>query len=159
MAYPATLGGLDGADAKCNAAAQAASLPGTFKAWLSDGYTDAISRLADVGPWYRVGASVVAFEGKAKLTSPPLASLAFDERGTALASGEVVWTGTASDGTRANDLTVIAASDKECAGWTDITGADTTAGNPTATTSDWTQMVLNDVACVGSTLHLYCFQQ
>src|SRR5262245_56445509 len=45
LKYPAALGGLTGADAKCNAAAQAAGLPGTYKAWLSDGYTNALTRL------------------------------------------------------------------------------------------------------------------
>jgi hypothetical protein len=34
--YDGAMGGLDGADAKCQALADAAGLPGTFKAWLSD---------------------------------------------------------------------------------------------------------------------------
>ncbi len=34
--YPGNLGGLTGADAKCQTQAMAASLPGTYKVWLSD---------------------------------------------------------------------------------------------------------------------------
>ena len=34
--YDGAMGGLDGADAKCQALAAAAGLPGTFRAWLSD---------------------------------------------------------------------------------------------------------------------------
>ena len=39
--YTANLGGIAGADAKCQARANAAGLPGTFKAWISDSTTDA----------------------------------------------------------------------------------------------------------------------
>ncbi len=43
--YDGNLGGLTGADAKCQARAVAAGLTGTWKAWLSDGSTSAASRL------------------------------------------------------------------------------------------------------------------
>src|SRR4029077_17175057 len=39
------LGGLTGADPKCQSLATAAVLPGTYKAWLSDDTTSAASRL------------------------------------------------------------------------------------------------------------------
>ncbi len=41
VAYPGNLGGIAGADAKCQSRADAAGLPGTFKAWISDSTTDA----------------------------------------------------------------------------------------------------------------------
>ena len=43
--YKGNLGGLAGADAKCQTRANAASLGGTWKAWLSDSTTSAASRL------------------------------------------------------------------------------------------------------------------
>jgi hypothetical protein len=98
--YNGNLGGLAGADQKCMTAAQAAVLGGTWKAWLSDGSTDAINRIAEVGPWYRLGSSnVKLFNNKANLTTLPLDSVQVNEDGVSVSGG--VWTGTVVGGTRA----------------------------------------------------------
>jgi hypothetical protein len=59
--YTGDLGGLAGADAKCQALADAASLGGTYKAWLSSSTVDARDRLTHFGkPYVLVDGSVVA---------------------------------------------------------------------------------------------------
>lgn len=60
--YGADLAGLTGADAKCQALATAASLSGTYKAWLSDDNTNAATRLAHATVAYVLvdGSTVVA---------------------------------------------------------------------------------------------------
>lgn len=59
--YYGDLGGLDGADAKCQALADAAGLFGEYKAWLSDATTSAESRLNhNPRPYILVDGTVVA---------------------------------------------------------------------------------------------------
>lgn len=54
-------GGLAGADAKCQASADAASLGGTFMAWLSTSTTSAADRLVHAGvPYTRVDGTLIA---------------------------------------------------------------------------------------------------
>jgi hypothetical protein len=58
---PPDLGGLSGADAICNARAAAASLPGTYRAYLSDSSVDAVDRLTRSSGQYKlVDGTVVA---------------------------------------------------------------------------------------------------
>lgn len=50
--YPGNLGGLIGADEKCNTLAQAEGLPGLYKAWLSTASVAAATRLThNPGPY------------------------------------------------------------------------------------------------------------
>jgi hypothetical protein len=72
--YTGDLGGLSGADAKCQALAEAASLPGTYKAWLSDGFTSAATRLThSTGPYTLPDGTLVANDW-GQLTSGSLIS-------------------------------------------------------------------------------------
>jgi hypothetical protein len=54
--YDGNLGGLGGADSKCQSLADAVSLPGTFKAVLSDSNNDVSARLPAKRGWVRVDA-------------------------------------------------------------------------------------------------------
>lgn len=101
--FSGNLGGLSGADAKCNAAAQSAGLAGTFVAWLSDSNADAITRVQDFGPWSLVGGQMV-FSNKASLATGPSVAPNQDERG-AQVQGQV-WTGTAGGGLMASTACV-----------------------------------------------------
>jgi hypothetical protein len=47
------IGGLEGADSKCQDAADAAGMPGMYRAWLSVGGEDARDRLGDASGWAR----------------------------------------------------------------------------------------------------------
>src|SRR5262249_23852873 len=59
--YTGNLGGLSGADAKCQSLATSAGHTGTFKAWLSDDLVDAKSRLTHaMMPYVLVDGTIVA---------------------------------------------------------------------------------------------------
>ena len=138
--FPARLGlviaaptGLQSADAICNKAAQDAHLGGTFKAWLSDSTTDAIDRIADVGPWYFVDGVTKVFENKANLMTTPLVAIDVTETGAPLLGPGTPWTGTELGGrksTQAND---------RCSDWTSTSAtAGGLRGSTGATDSQWT---------------------
>jgi hypothetical protein len=90
------LGGLIGADQFC----QSGALNGVWKAWLSDSTTNAIDRIADVGPWITM-TGLVAFANKAQLTQTPSAIIEYDQQGGIVAASSY-WTGTRVGGTVAH---------------------------------------------------------
>jgi hypothetical protein len=97
----AAASGLQGGDNLCSSAASAASLGGTWKAFLSDSTIDAISRIADVGPWFQLDGSKT-FASKAALAQPALVYVTIDELGMSNGnSGH--WTGSVAAGARATD--------------------------------------------------------
>src|SRR5262249_33563181 len=126
--FNGNLGGLAGADAKCDAAAQSAGLPGTFVAWLSDSHTDAISRVQDVGPWSLIGGQTV-FSNKASLATGPSVAPNQDEQGHQV-QGQV-WTGTVGGGLMAST---------NCVDWTADTASDSGVGGDSGGTADWTSV-------------------
>ena len=105
--------GLEGADAKCNALAVEANLPGEFKAWLSDSVSrDLSSRFAPSEYEYRLVDGTVIATGfddllDGQLTSP--IQLTEDSNQVPIDSG--MWTGTLEDGTWAGP-------GKVCDDWT-----------------------------------------
>jgi hypothetical protein len=112
---PSALRGLEGADQSCLDAATRAGLGGSWKAWLSDSHTDAIDRIADVGPWYRTDpTSTLVFPDKLSLTGQPLSQLMWNEFGKSIFEGDPfgtaevsshAWTGTGRGGRRSMGLT------------------------------------------------------
>jgi len=156
--YPADLrsagGGSDGlaaGDKLCNTAAQAATLGGTWKAWLSGtslaGTTDAADRIAEAGPWYRLDGQK-AFNNKANLMTAPLVPLNVDENRRQIILPAEVWTGTRVGG-RASAL--------DCNGW----GGGAFNGNATTGSTDgvdqrWTDATLTRCA---EKARLYCLEQ
>jgi hypothetical protein len=143
------LGGLAGADAICQARANAASLGGTWKAWLSDATTSAASRhTQSTAPYQLVGGGVVA-NNWTDLTNGGIGGpIQRDENGTVLAAGEV-WTGTTtsggSDPATCNNWTSSAAAQFGEYGRNNTSGAGWTAATGTR-------------ACNGAK-RLYCFEQ
>ena len=98
--YSGDLGGLAGADEKCQQRAVAAGLPGTFRAWLSDGTTSASARLThSTLPYVRVDGVQVA-DNWADLTDGGLgAAIVVDELGVDIQMNDSeVWTATSSNG-------------------------------------------------------------
>ena len=149
--YTGNLGGLAGADSKCNSSAQGAGVTGTWKAWLSDdGTANAIDRIADVGPWFLVGTTTKAFNNKANLTSVPLHAIDRNEQGALVDSTNniPVWTGTASGGTRTTNT---------CFGWTTATIA-TSQGSTgyVQVAASWTAASISN--CSASN-RIYCIEQ
>ncbi len=98
---PQALGGLEGADEKCQALADAADLPGTFVAWLSDSKTDAKDRLGSARGWVRTDGKPFV-DTVADLTSGThFYSPQLDENATKISDFPApVVTGTAADGTK-----------------------------------------------------------
>lgn len=91
--------GIEGADALCQLAADAAELGGTFKAFLGDSSRQAGDDLADVGPWFTVpdgaGFAEKVFNNKANLATSPLVGVVNDERGMPV--DEAFWVGDGTD--------------------------------------------------------------
>jgi len=146
----ATLGGVTGADAKCQTAAQGANLGGTWKAWLSDATTNAIDRIAEVGPWLTLEGpgrpSQIAFNNKANLATQPFVDIEVTEQGMAVIGlPELVWTGTATGGMR---TTLV------CTSWSMNVGAGTVGDANDA--ADWTNY--RSEPCTASA-RLYCLEQ
>lgn len=150
MTSGGNLGGLATADAHCGDLATAAGLPGTFKAWLSDGTTSVAQRFTHhAGPYYRVheGAVIVVAVDWADLTNglDPYA-IGNDEHGQP--AGALIWTGTLITG---------AAAANHCRGWTSNSTADVgMRGNSSASFYDWT--AYGDGVCDANGRY-YCVEQ
>jgi hypothetical protein len=138
--------GIAAGDAICQARATAAGLgdPSSFKAWLSDGFIDAIDRFANDGLWVRPDGVTIA-QNKADLTDGVLfAPINVNEMGDYM-SNWVVWTGTVSSGTT---------SGIDCGDWTvGFSGTDGSYG-PSNTFRGWTQSSI--VSCNFASARLYC---
>jgi hypothetical protein len=146
------LGGIAGADATCQQLAAAEGLGGVWGAWLSDATTDAIDRLYGEGPFVLVGTGAVVAATRAELTSGTLQS-PIDRSEAGVFTSGAVWTGTDSDGTRAD-------SGNFCDGWSDATSASFgQTGSTSGTNSFWTNgnQVFCDVSSVP--VRIFCFEQ
>ncbi len=113
--YQGNLGGLAGADAKCQARADAAGLQGTFKAWLSDSTTHAKDRLVNSpNPYVRTDGALISDSWGAgfsfvcpvdqfqcfsfEVHLQPINVNEFGQVVRELSGNGVVWTGTNPDG-------------------------------------------------------------
>jgi hypothetical protein len=136
--------GLEGADNLCRTAATGGGLGGSWKAWLSDSSTNAIDRIADVGPWYALDGKLV-FNNKAGLATTPVNAIRVDQNGNAW--GGEVWTGTSVGGSKSGSC---------CLDWTstDSAGVDATIGSSGYNWTDtaWTRICSNKC-------FLYCIEQ
>jgi len=163
MQYGANLGGLGGADAKCQALATASSLSGTYKAWLSDDTTSAATRLAHAKVAYVLpdGSTVVANDW-AGLTSGTLAHAIdrTEDGGTPATTSycslttPTVFSNTLPSGTQD-------AVGFNCTNWTGA-GTKVNLGNANATDLHWsTWCSANATAyCDGTNVAaLYCIEQ
>ena len=142
------LGGILGADIKCQTAANDASLGGTYKAWVSTTAVQALSRFTQRKVEYRridgalVAKNIDELASKKTLLNP----ISLTENGMVLADDEPVWTGTLPAGTRSADT---------CAGWVDGSMAQVGhVGRADATNESWTDAP--SLPC-NTDAHLYCF--
>ena len=104
--YSGDLGGVAGADAKCQALAQGAGLEGTYKAWLGTSTTDPASTFTQSTLPYRLVSGTLVANDWADLISGELrANLNEDEHGNVIDNNitpginELAWTATLADGT------------------------------------------------------------
>ncbi len=149
------LNGLTGADEKCQAEADSADLPGTYKAWLSDSSDSPDTRFNMTGgPYVLAGNDTNVADDWNDLTDEIL-----DHAIDTNANGEAenfdrVWTNTRPNGTIYN-------TDYTCQDWTSNfsgskCGNSAKYGNSAAVDKRWTR---EGYTSCSNYLRLYCFQQ
>ncbi|MDO8618410.1 MAG: LamG-like jellyroll fold domain-containing protein [Candidatus Daviesbacteria bacterium] len=154
-AYNGNLGGLAGADSKCQARAEAVNLGGTWKAWLSDSTTSASSRLThNNGPYILLNGLVIANDWSDLTDGSLRSSIFITETGQPITTlpghdsrYNSVWTGTNEDGKSAT---------YNCENWT-TTQASGLYGDSWVATKNWTNSFWQ--TCAALNWLLYCFEQ
>jgi hypothetical protein len=138
--------GLEVADADCTTAGQMYG-GGQWRAWLSDSSMNAIERLSDVGPWYRLDQQTKLFDSRAAITQGPLVPIE-DPTDAGAGMRSLFWSGTLLDGT---------ASTGDCSDWTSYVGGGTaTVGRADTAGSGWVDPT--PLSC-SKYLSLLCFEQ
>jgi hypothetical protein len=94
-----TRAAVDIADDDCTAAAVERGLGGSWRAWLSSSTSDAIDRIGDAAPWYRVDRATLLFATKAELAGGPRVRIE-PPREPPAEEPLLFWSGTSLDGTR-----------------------------------------------------------
>jgi len=147
--YTGDLGGLVGADAKCQAHADAAALGGTWKAWLSTSSEDARDRITD-GHYTLVDGTIVA-NSLADLTNGGIwQAIELDEYAVVFGSNQA-WTGTLANGTW---------YDADCQAWTSALPADTALiGYVNLADELWTDGFPSADCSYTDVRGVYCFEQ
>jgi hypothetical protein len=160
--YPATFGGLAAGDSICQGLASSAGLPGTYKAWLSDDTTAAVSRITPSPVPYVRPDGVLVANSFADLIVHARSAIFVTERctpppqreagGACPAAPYLVWTGTLDNGSRNIG--------DNCSNWTD-SGPQLRGGSAApADVAYWSSYCAGSGSgvCAGFAL-LYCFQQ
>jgi hypothetical protein len=159
--YTGNLGGLTGADAQCQALADAAGLCGTYKAWLSDGTADASARLSHAtGNYVRTDGQIIANDWSQLVSGTIQNAINRTETNGAAPVGTVkcggssvtpVWTGSTTAG--ANVM------NGSCSNWaSNSSSPGGIFGNAEAKNAAWTAMC-QIVAVCQSTAAIYCVEQ
>jgi len=152
--YDGNLGGLAGADSKCQASADAAGLLGTYKAWSSDTTTGPATTFAQSShPYVLTDGTVIARDWADLTDGTLLAPIFVDEAGNSPTT-TATWTNTAPDGTP-NNPTGDPTQDS-CTQWQSTVG-NARVGNVGALGSNWTDIGL--LQCSINLGRLFCFQQ
>ena len=160
--YTGNLGGLAGADMKCQTLAQAAGLSGTFMAWLSDSTDSPATRFIQSQDAYRLVDGTLVASDWADLTDGSLgAAINVTETGAAVPAGtttcggggnNTAWTNTTATGT-------ASVGTSHCNDWSDSAATQARWGNADATASAWTSYCSGGGAVCVWESPLYCFEQ
>lgn len=146
-AFSGDLGGLSGADLKCQTAADGADLGGAWTAWVSTNTVNAVDRIPDDVYMLVDGTMVLHNKQEIASGSSVLIPINKDENGD-LVSGEFAATGTGGDGISTNQT---------CNNWTSESSADSvTYGKTDQTFVSWTNLA---AASCDQSRRLYCFEQ
>lgn len=131
--YNGNLGGLAGADAKCNALANAAGLGTGWKALLSDSRTDARSRINISGPVQDMSGAVLAADAQQFWSGNLKQKVALDQNKRSVGT-KIVFTGTVAGGARHS-------GPAHCGDWTTGSGfAGAQAGRTDFSDKRWLQI-------------------
>lgn len=163
-AYSGNLGGLDGADTKCQASADNAKLGGTWKAWLSDSTTSAASRLThNTGPYKTLisGDIYIANNWDSLIDGSPLdvgVGIAADEFWNLKWYSYNVWSNTDIKGD-INTRPVIPGTGN-CSNWTSSSNSDSgRTGYATGESPGWSDAPSLYHQPCNASMRLYCFEQ
>jgi len=155
--YPGNLGGVTGADQKCNVLAQAAELSGTYMAWVSDETSSPNTRFTRGQFGYMLVEGTMVAKNWDDLTDGTLINgIDLDETGVKVTSTLGVWTGTTEQGT------TIEQAEANCNNWTSSDSSDggifTSAGasGPGPNDDGWSAM---EVSNCQNEYRLFCFEQ
>ncbi|MDO8429119.1 MAG: DUF1554 domain-containing protein [Candidatus Daviesbacteria bacterium] len=162
LLYNGDLGGLDGADLKCQARAQMTLLRGTWKAWLSDGTTHAVARFTRTNQYRLIDGTPIASSWN-DLTDGTIANyINMDQWGFSPVRHNA-WTNTTSGG-----YIIERQANKNCDNWTSsanyytgvngVTHNETFSGISDSYASQWTQLPFGEASC-DTEYRLYCFEQ
>jgi hypothetical protein len=139
----------------CTARAQAAGLPGTYKAWIaaSTGTDDPATTFTQSSvPYKEVDGTTIAANWAGLISGTLTNAITLDETG-ATRSPVAVWTNVATNGTAA----ISGSNTTNCSAWTNnavLQHGD--AGLTGSATSTWT---INGTPTCSGAYSLYCFQQ
>ncbi len=149
--YTGDLGGLAGADEKCQILASAAGLTGDYKAWISDRTGSPSSRFYKYNMPYTLPTNIKIADNWTDLTDGTLdAPINYDEMGTEVAT-IYVWTRTLTSG----DLNPLAG---DCNNWSSVLASDKgRVGYAYISNSAWTQPA--HIWSCSEEMMLYCFEQ
>ncbi len=166
--YQGDLGGLAGADAKCNALASVAGLDGTYKAWLSDATGSPSTRFRRSSvPYTLVDGVVIANDWDDLVDGTLLSPINVTDKGDVLVFRDPAETRFPHTNTDANGRLlilynpVIYTHTKPCNNWTSNAGGDAffdvSIGDSLQTDSQWTALgALTTCLSYGP---LICFEQ
>jgi hypothetical protein len=153
----ATIGSLANADALCTTAASNGSLPGTYKAFLSDGTGDAATRMThSTDPYVLPNGTRVANNWADFIDGTHINGININESGLNATLGSLcggtaqAFTGSLTNGTDLGD---------NCANWTSSAAGGPprgAAGIWTSTNSGWSTSCPSECSQSGA---LYCVQQ
>lgn len=150
------LEGVDGADKECQAAAEKASLPGKYLAWIATkSGDDPATHFNRSASGYKLVDGELIAKDWSDLTDGKLHhSIYLDENGQKILDApSETWTNVAEDGTAGSDLDLLS-----CYSWTSNDSRHAGShGDLTQLDPNWTDTG-NAKYCDGS-LRLYCFQQ
>lgn len=148
--FGAQFGGIEGADAKCQGAAESAGLDGTFRAWISTPTSSPMANFVQYSvPYVRIDGVEIAANWLDLIDGELAAPLEVDEWGNVQNNGDCgnVWTNTLRDGTPHDE--------DACTGWTSLQDA-ALLGRSDITNYFWTEGCVQD--CLKQ-YHLFCVQQ
>ncbi len=161
--YTSNLGGLAGADQKCNALAATAGLSGTYMAWLSDSSAGPDTRFtrSDI-PYALVDGTLIASDWDDLVDGALLAAITRTEFASVVSSGTFI----VRTNTDLNGSTLATTPAEACGDFlTDpLYTAATPAGNRSSLDSRWTKDFLTGSGRIIQyfcrvSFHLYCFEQ
>lgn len=146
--------GVEGADAKCYAAAEL-RLAGTFKTWMAKDQNDPPNSRFTKSPkgYVRTDGVVVADSWDDLVDGNLKAPIDHDEFGELVTTSTFVWSGALADGFA---FAPSGESTANCFGWSVSATGTGRAGDITKTNAQWADVGAKDCS---STLRVYCFEQ